>query len=329
VITAYLAAEGFEAQLAEELRRAGLGPSLRPAHGRLLISDAAPVDAAWAINTWFDAEELPVRSIGDAARLLRDRQRNWVAYAPTQRGRAGLVTARLPHVSGRSLALGEAAPTAPLGSWTLLAADRMLAAGRCSSPFPNGEPALAEIRPDIAGGGPPSRAYRKLWEALLRLGRAPGPGQRCVDLGASPGGWTWLISELGASVVAVDRAPLDPAVAARPGVQWLGTSAFGIDPQRLAAEGPLHWVFGDIACYPERLLLLVQQWRALRPAPAVVMTVKFQGPTDHDVTDRLRALPGARCWHLHHNKHELTLAILDAAATDPARTDPATPGRSC
>ncbi len=66
--------------------------------------------------------------------------------------------------------------------------------------------------------GPPSRAYLKLWEALVRFGRWPAPGDRCLDLGASPGGWTWVLAKLGANVTAVDKAPLAPAVAAMPGV---------------------------------------------------------------------------------------------------------------
>ena len=61
--------------------------------------------------------------------------------------------------------------------------------------------------------GPPNRAYRKLWEAFVVLGRFPERGDVAVDLGASPGGWSWLLAELGCRVVAVDKAPLDAAVA--------------------------------------------------------------------------------------------------------------------
>ena len=39
------------------------------------------------------------------------------------------------------------------------------------TPFANGEVAFVEDR-----AGPPNRAYLKLWEALVRLGRWPGPG---------------------------------------------------------------------------------------------------------------------------------------------------------
>lgn len=312
MITGYLAAEGFEAELVEELTRAGLGPSLRPAHGRLLISEAPPYRAAWAANIWFDAQELTITSVGDAAAQLRARQRSWALYAPTHRGRGELITAKLPHVSGRPLEFHQAAPVAPLGSWSLLRPDLLLAAAHCSSPFTHGQVPLHEHRV-----GPPSRAYLKLWEALVRLGRAPGPGDWVVDLGASPGGWTWLLSEWGARVLAVDKAPLHDAVSARSSVSWLGTSAFGLEPdqaiavahQRWGEQAPPSWVFGDIACYPTRLFALIERWRAVHPAPTLVFTVKFQGPTDHDTADRLAALPGAELLHLHHNRHELTLFI--------------------
>ncbi|MCC6433540.1 MAG: hypothetical protein IT196_00775 [Acidimicrobiales bacterium] len=301
--TAYLAAAGYEQALREELQRAGLGPSLRWLDDRLVRSDAPAVDAAWAINTWFDAETLDIASIADAARHLRERQRNWCAYPPGARGRTALITAKLPHVSGRALALGDVAPTAPLGSWTLLGPDRILAAARCSSPFPNGEVVLEEHR-----DGPPSRAYRKLWEAFVQLGRHPRPGERAIDLGASPGGWTWLLHHFGAAVTAVDRAPLDDAIAAQRGVRWIGQSAFSLDPVALVErDGMPQWVCSDIACYPGRLLELLRTWRVAAPAATIVFTVKFQGPTDHDATDVLRAEPGVRLVHLHHNKHELTL----------------------
>src|SRR5262245_45092727 len=140
--TAYLAAEGFEAQLEEELRRAKVEVAAR--HGRLLVSEARPVRAAWAANIWHDCVELPVPSIGEAAKALRALQRNWAMYAPVHHRRAALVQERLPHVSAKPVVFPAPAPTAPLGSWTLLAPDRMLIASRCSSPFANGELTLIE-----------------------------------------------------------------------------------------------------------------------------------------------------------------------------------------
>ena len=297
--TAYLAAEGFDGQLLEELRRCAVVPVVT--HGRLLICDGSAVPAAWAANIWHDCIELPVASIGTAAKALRDIQRNWAMYAPLHHRRAALVQEKLPHVSAKPIVFPAAAPNAPLGAWTLLAPDRMLAASRCNSPFPNGEVVLIEDKL-----GPPSRAYLKLWEALVRLRRWPQPGERCLDLGASPGGWTWVLAKLGATVVAIDKAPLDPKVSAMPGVEWRGESAFALDP---ASVGPVDWLFSDIVCYPARLLRLVERWREAGLVRNFVCTLKFQGETDHDTAEAFAAMPGATVLHLSHNKHELTFLL--------------------
>lgn len=300
--TAYLAAEGFEQELDEELARAGVAVAV--CHGRLRVSDSPPVHAAWTANTWWDAERLPVASIGDAARQLRRRQRNWAAYAPDHRGRAQLIADRLPHVAARPLELGEVAPDAPLGSWTLLERDLLLAATTCSSPFPNGVARFVEDR-----DGPPSRAYLKLWETFARLRCRPGPEDRCLDLGAAPGGWTWLLARTGAEVIAVDRAPLAPAVGVLPNVTVRRASAFGLDP---ASVGPVDWWCSDIVAYPDRLLGLVTRWLASGLVRNLVCTIKFQGATDHAAAERFAALPDAQLFHLSQNKHELTCVVLEA-----------------
>ena len=115
-----------------------------------------------------------------------------------------------------------------------------------------------------------------------------------------------MLAKLGAGVVAIDKAPLDPRVAAMPGVAWRGESAFGLDP---ASVGPVDWLFSDIVCYPARLLALVERWRASRLVKNFVCTLKFQGETDHDSAVAFAAIPGAQVLHLHHNKHELTFLL--------------------
>jgi 23S rRNA (cytidine2498-2'-O)-methyltransferase len=305
MVTAYLAAEGFGDQLEEELRRGAAAVTTR--HGRLLVCEGAAVRTMWAANTWHDCVTLPVVSIGSAAQALRDIQRNWAMYAPLHHRRAALIQERLPHVSAKPVVFPAAAPAAPLGSWTLLSPDRLLAAARCSSPYPNGEVAFVEDKT-----GPPNRAYLKLWEALVRLGHWPQPGERCVDLGASPGGWTWALAKLGARVLAVDKAPLDPRVAAMPGVEWRGESAFALEP---ASVGPVDWLCSDIVCYPTRLLGLVDRWRASGLAKNFICTIKFQGETDHDAAAAFAEIPQARVLHLHHNKHELTFMLSSASGT--------------
>lgn len=296
--TGYLAAAGFEAEL-----RAELG-AVAAEHGRLFLVEGPPRPAAWAQNIWEDPVAIEAPSIGAAARALRDLQRNWALYDFALHRRAKLIQERLPHVSAKPLVFPAPAPSAPLGSWTLVAPDRIIAAPRSASPFPNGEVAFVEDK--LA---PPNRAYLKLWEALTLLGRRPGPGERCLDLGASPGGWSWVLASLGARVLAVDKAPLDPRIAAMPGVERRHGSAFALDPTEV---GPVDWLFSDLVCYPARLLALVERWLAAGRARNFVCTLKFQGPTDHATAQRFAAIPGSRLQHLFHNKHELTWMKLAA-----------------
>ncbi len=294
---AYLAHEGFAAEVEEELRRAGR--TIAAWHGLLALSPDPPAPSAWALEVWTDPREMPAPSVKAAADALRGIQRNWALYDAAHHRRCALITERLPPVKARPLAFPEAAPTAHLGAWTLLAPDRLLASPTKTSPFVNGAVAFLEDRE-----GPPSRAYLKLWEALTRLGRWPAPGETCLDLGAAPGGWTWALAKLGAQVTAVDKAPLDPAVAAMPGVTWRGESAFGLAPE------PVDWLFSDVICYPARLLALVHRWIAAGAARNLVCTIKFQGATDHDVAAAFAAIPGAVLFHGAHNKHELMVARL-------------------
>ena len=311
---AYLADEGFEAELAEELRRADR--AIAAWHGRLALSPDAPAQAAWALDVWTDPREIPVGSIKSGADALRAIQRNWSLYGHMHHRRSALIAERLPPVKARALVFPEAAPTAPLGAWTLLAPDRMLASPTKTSPFVNGAVQFVEDRE-----GPPSRAYLKLWEALTRIGRHPHPGETCLDLGAAPGGWSWVLARLGARVVAVDKAPLEPRVLAMPGVTQRTESAFGLEPRN---EPAVDWLFSDVICYPARLLALVRRWLDAGHARNFVCTIKFQGATDHETAAAFAALPGAHVFHGAHNKHELTFALLDSgtAAAMPAPAAP-------
>jgi 23S rRNA (cytidine2498-2'-O)-methyltransferase len=295
--TAYLAADGFVDQLAHELGR------VESQCDRLLVAAGPPRPAAWAQNTWFEPQQVEIASIGDAAKKLRAIQRNWAVYAPRNHRRAMLIQAQLPTVSAKPLVFGEPPPTAPLGSWTLVAPNILLAAPHCASAFPNGEVHFVEDRT-----GPPSRAYLKLWEALTLVDRRPQPGETCIDLGSSPGGWSWVLQRLGARVISVDKAPLAPEVAALPGIEYRGESAFALGPAEI---GPVDWLFSDVVCYPARLLALVERWLAAGTCRRFVCTIKFQGATDHAAAARFAAIPGSQLRHLFHNRHELTWIKLD------------------
>ncbi len=293
---AYLAAEG---RLHDVLAELGEPPLL--VHDRLVLSASPPRRLCWAQNTWEEPRLVPFASINEGANALRALQRNWALYPVAAHRRAALIESKLPPLPRRPLPFPSTLPKAPMGSWALLDERVLLASPRCSSPFPHGEVTFVEDRE-----GPPNRAYLKLWEALTLLGEFPRRGARCLDLGSCPGGWTWVLARLGATVVSVDKAPLDPAVAAMEGVTFRQESAFGLDPAR---EGEFDWLFCDVVCYPARLLELVRRWREAGTARRFVCTIKFQQETDHAAAAAFAAIPGARVVHLHHNKHELTFLL--------------------
>ena len=290
--SAYLAPEGLEGVMGQSLERLGAG-ALRW-HGRLALSGEGVVECPWAQDVWLAPLEIAAPSVKAAADGLRGVQRNWAGYAAGLHRRMALIAARLPPVKGAALVFPEGAPGSHLGGWTLLEAGVVLASATKSSPVANGEWRFVEDRV-----GPPSRAYLKLWEALTRMGRVPVVGETCLDLGASPGGWSWVLASTGAEVVAVDKAPLDARVSGLGNVTQVIESAFALAPRAV------DWLVCDVIAYPARTLALLERW--LPFAGRVVCTVKFQGETDHGMAERIGGLPGVRVVHLFHNKHELTV----------------------
>lgn len=286
-MTAYLAPEAFVDDLVAELG------DVSAVHGRLVLAEGPRRPVAWAANVWLEPVQIPISSIADAARKLRTIQRDWMLYSFQLHRRAQLIAAQLPAVTIKPSAFPATPPARAIGSWTLLDEQTVLASAKCSCPWPNGEIEFIEDH-----DAPPSRAYLKLWELFSRLQARPKSGERCIDLGACPGGWTWVLQGLGAHVLAVDKAPLAPRVAKLPGVEFRSESAFGLKPE------PVDWLFSDVICYPSRLLELVQRW--LPVARNMVCTIKFQGKTDHALVREFAAIPGSELMHLHHNRHELT-----------------------
>jgi 23S rRNA (cytidine2498-2'-O)-methyltransferase len=289
----YHAARGWLPQLLDEL-----GDRDR-LDGELVTVLGPRRKARWVRNIWLDPLIVDFESVGEAARLLRGIQRNWAACPTRLHRRSALIAEKLPPLPSKPKSFPCELPDTPMGAFTLLDEHRLIASARCASPFPNGEFAFAEDRE-----GPPSRAYRKLWEAFVLAGKRPGPGEICLDAGASPGGWTWALAGLDAEVVAVDRAELEPRIAALPKVRTIRHDAFTLTPEDI---GPVDWLFSDVICYPPALYAWIEKWLESGLARNFVCTIKMQGSSfDRATTDRFEAIPGSRVLHLWHNRHELT-----------------------
>lgn len=293
-MTAYLAPRGFDQQLKQELK------GVIATYDRLFLTDAPPQKVYWAENIWHEVEKLPFQSIKEASDLLRSRLALWSHYPYQNLGRAKLITEKLPYFSPKPLTFPTKLPSPPLGAWTLLEPNLLLASAKTESRLPHGEYHFQESKV-----GPPSRAYLKLWEVLTRIGMMPQKNDLCLELGASPGSWTWVLQKLGAKVFAFDRAPLDPKIQSLPGVTFETRDAFSLKPQDFP---DVKWVFSDVICYPEKLFEWIEQWL---PLPVnLVCTIKFQGDAGYSILEKFAAIPNSQIFHLFHNKHELTWVRL-------------------
>ncbi|MDR3303118.1 MAG: hypothetical protein LBS86_01760 [Treponema sp.] len=263
----------------------------------------------WAHNVWLEPFRLEFSSIKNAAAALRAIQRNWCPTFFTCFRRGELIQNELPPLSHKPRAFPWQLPDAPIGAWTLLDEHTLIASARCSSPFPGGGITFEEDKNE-----PPSRAYLKLWEALTVLRARPRAGERCLDAGASPGGWTWALARMGADILAIDRAPLAERIARMPGVRFMRHDAFTVKPEDI---GAIDWLFCDVICYPPRLYEWVEKWLGSGLCRNFVCTIKMQGTIGGESCDALRrfaAIPDSRVLHLHHNKHELTWMKRDTCS---------------
>lgn len=292
--TGYLAAVGYERDLEAELDRLGPWEKLSE---RLYLRREPAERVGWAADIWFDLRLSPIDSIGHAADMLRAETAWWGLLPGAAFRRSKLIQDKLPRWRQQDLTFPTAKALRPLGGFTLIDRDTMAWSPATMRPWPAGEVSFIEDH-----AGPPSRAYRKLWEAFALLGHAPGAGESAWDLGAAPGAWTWAMAELGAEVRSIDRAELDPRVAERANVSHHIGSAFALDPRKDASD----WLCSDVICYPGKMATFIDRWLAKGSTERFIVTIKCQGGPDPSLLDEFMGLEDSIIVHLHHNKHEVT-----------------------
>jgi len=140
--------------------------------------------------------------------------------------------------------------------------------------------------------------------ALSLIGLRPRPGEICLDLGSSPGGWTWQHNKWVRMSSASTKRPSPPKLRTYPGSSSGMRAPLRSTPRVI---GPVDWLFSDVVCYPARLLALVERWLAAGTCRRFVCTVKFQGKTDHETARRLAAIPGSQLRHLFPQQARIDL----------------------
>lgn len=256
----------------------------------------------WSKATSYNVSKINFSSISEAAGALKNIQRNWAGYHFTNYRRAALIQKKLPYINTKPKDFIFDIPDSPMGFWTLINENTIFASVETSTKLPAGNIEFVEDHEQ-----PPSRAYLKFMEAITMMkshfGVAPEKNEFCFDAGACPGGWSWVLTQIGCRIFAVDRAELAEDLMKNPLVKFKAHDAFTYKPSQLML---FDWVFSDVICYPTRLYDWVCMWLEEENPPNMICTIKMQGETDWELIDKFAAIPDSIVLHMNYNKHELT-----------------------
>lgn len=183
---------------------------------------------------------------------------------------------------------------------------------RDSAPWPLGIPRL-KLLPDA-----PSRSALKLEEALMVLlgdderQRLLRPGMRAADLGAAPGGWTWVLARRNLQVTAVDNGPLRQHVIDTGLVQHLRADGFAWHPAK-----PLDWMVCDMVEQPSRVAARMAEWFREGWCRHAIFNLKLPMKKRWQETrlclDRFASQAGkpltVRAKQLYHDREEITVFV--------------------
>jgi 23S rRNA (cytidine2498-2'-O)-methyltransferase len=168
----------------------------------------------------------------------------------------------------------------------------------------------------------PSRSALKLEEALLSLlsaeerARWMKSGQQAVDLGAAPGGWSWVLARAGLSVTAIDNGPLADSAMGTGLIKHLHSDGFRWRPPH-----PVDWLVCDMVEQPKRVAALMGDWLIEGDARRAIFNLKLPMKKRwQEVREQLDTLHSRlqqagldlqlRARQLYHDREEITVAVL-------------------
>ncbi|MFZ5937036.1 23S rRNA (cytidine(2498)-2'-O)-methyltransferase RlmM [Pseudomonas sp. HS6-2] len=147
---------------------------------------------------------------------------------------------------------------------------------------------------------------REQWEQRL------GDDMKGVDLGASPGGWTYQLVRRGMLVTAIDNGPMAESLMETGLVEHLMADGFTWQPKQ-----PVDWMVCDIVEKPARTTSLIETWLGEGLCREAVVNLKLPMKQRYAevrrLLDRMEATFKARkvkvsiaCKQLYHDREEVT-----------------------
>lgn len=178
------------------------------------------------------------------------------------------------------------------------------------SPWPMGIPRLKQ------DSRAPSRSAMKLDEAILCLMTPEerinliASGMKAADLGASPGGWSWVLAKHQLQVSAIDNGPMHPDALATGLIEHIRADAFHWQPQR-----PIDWMVCDMVETPSKVARRMAQWFANGWCRNAIFNLKLPMKKRWEETALCLDLFQSQCGRpvrirarqLYHDREEITV----------------------
>lgn len=159
----------------------------------------------------------------------------------------------------------------------------------------------------------PSRATLKLeeaWHQFIardRWDHLLAGSMKAVDLGAAPGGWTWLLVQRGMFVEAVDNGPMQVALMETGQVTHHRLDGFVFEPRK-----PVDWLVCDIVDKPARVVAMVQHWFDAGHCRQAIFNLKLPMKQRYQEVRKLLARLAQQglqvnARQLYHDREEITV----------------------
>src|SRR5690606_18025923 len=142
-------------------------------------------------------------------------------------------------------------------------------------------------------------------------------GMQAADLGAAPGGWTWVLARHGLRVSAIDNGPLRQHVLDTGLVEHLRADGFRWQPPR-----PLDWMVCDMVEQPRRVAARMATWLREGWCRQAIFNLKLPMKKRWDETrlcldlfaEQAQRPLAIRARQLYHDREEITVFARQAPA---------------
>ncbi len=263
-----------------------------------IVTSDKNVSPIWAQDVWHDCTSTEIQSINQGLEILKKYKNRGSYYSFVKSNFGDSIAKKLKTLPLKRIKYSPKNPfDFKFTAWTILD-NVLIVSEKTDKRFPFGWHEFEEDKTS-----PPNRAYLKLWEVFTVHGIVPDKNESVIEVGSSPGGWTWVLSQLTKKVYSIDKAPLSDKISKIKNITHQEKDAFKLNPKDYS---DCSWFFSDIICTPEKILETIQFWMANSKIQNYVCTIKFKGPCNFDILKKFAAIDNSTLIHLYHNKNEVT-----------------------